>query len=125
MAKFLSDEYFGQLQSALVSDAKWAEISKTIKTSIAFNVTDIGQNYVLGVENGNTTVLKVSPGTAAEFSFDGPYEMWVKVAKKETDLQSAVLKGQIRFRGSITKILVYRDRFNRLAEIMGQLPAEF
>ena len=125
MATFLSDEYFGQLQSALASDAKWAEISKTIKTSIAFNVTDIGQNYVVGVENGSTTVLKVSPGAAAEFSLDGPYEIWARVVKKETDLQSAVLKGQLRFRGSITKILIYRDRFNRLAEIMGQLPTEF
>lgn len=125
MAKFLSDEYFGQLQAALAQDAKWTEIAKTIKTSIAFNVTDIGQNYVVGVENGATTVQKVSPGTSAEFSLDGPYEVWSRVVKKETDLQSAVLKGQLRFRGSITKILVYRDRFNRLAEIMGQLPAEF
>ena len=125
MAKFLSDEYFSQLQSALASDPKWSEIAKTFKTSVGFNVTDLGQNYIVAVDNGTTSVQKVSPGTSAEFSFDGPYETWTKVAKRETDLQSAVLKGQLKFKGSITKILVYRDRLNRLADVMGGLPVEY
>lgn len=125
MAKFLSDEYFAELQSALSKDAKWSESTKTVKTSIAFNVTDIGQNYLLAVENGTTTLQKVTPGTTAEFSFDGPYDTWAKVAKGEMDLQSAVLKGQLRFRGSLTKILMYRERFMRVADMMKEVPKEF
>lgn len=125
MAKFLSDEYFGQLQSALTADPKWTESTKTVKTSIAFNVTDIGQNYVLSVDNGTTTLQKVAPGTTAEFSFDGVYDTWCNVVKGEMDLQSAVLKGQLRFKGSITKILMYRDRFTRVAEIMRDVPKDF
>ena len=122
MAKFLSDEYFTELQSALSKDAKWAESTKSVKTSIAFNVTDMGQNYVLNVDNGVTSLQKVAAGTAAEFAFDGTYENWSKVAKGELDLQSAVLKGQLRFRGSLTKILMYRDRFMRVADIMKEVP---
>ena len=125
MAKFLSDEYFAELQPALSQDPKWIESTKAIKTSIGFNVTDQGQHYVLGVENGVTTVQKVAPGTAAEFSFDGTYDTWSKVARGEVDLQSAVLKGQMKFRGSITKILMYRDRFIRVAEMMKEVPKEF
>ncbi len=125
MVKFMSDEYFAQLQVTLSQDARWSEISKTIKTSIALNASDIGQNYVLAVENGTTTLQKVQPGAAAEFSLDGPYDSWCKVVKGETDLQAAVLKGQLKFRGSITKILVYRDRFSRLAEVMRAMPVEF
>lgn len=125
MAKFLSDEYFTQVQSALSQDPKWSESTKGVKTSIAFNVTDIGQNQVLGVENGTTTLTRVAPGTAAEFSFDGTYETWSKVVRGEMDLQSAVLKGQLKFKGSITKILMYRDRFIRVAEIMRDVPKEF
>jgi putative sterol carrier protein len=125
MAKYLSDEYFSQVQSALSQDPKWTESTKTLKTSIGFGVTDIGQNYVLGVENGVTTFLKVAPGTPAEFSLDGTYESWCKVAKGEVDLQSAVLKGQLRFKGSLTKILMYRDRFIRIAEIMREVPKEY
>jgi hypothetical protein len=36
-----------------------------------------------------------------------------------------VLKGQLRFKGSITKILMYRDRFIRVAEVMSDVPKEF
>lgn len=125
MVKFLTDEYFSQLQTALSQDPKWSETTKTFRTSIALNVTDIGQNYLLGVDNGATTLQKVAPGTAAEFSFDGTYDSWCKVAKGEIDLQSAVLKGQLRFKGSITKILMYRDRFLRVAELMRDVPKEF
>ena len=125
MAKFLSDEYFAELGSALSKDQKWAESSKTVKTSIAFNVTDMGQYYVLAVDGGVTTLQKVQPRTPAEFSFDGPYDTWCKVVKGEMDLQSAVLKGQLRFKGSLTKILMYRDRFIRVAEVMRDVPKEF
>jgi len=125
MAKFLSDEYFSQVLTALTQDQKWTESTKSLKTSIALNVTDIGQNYLLGVENGATTLQKVAPGAAAEFTLDGTYESWAKVAKGEVDLQSAVLKGQLKFKGSITKILMYRDKLTRVADIMHDVPKEF
>ncbi|MDA4121005.1 MAG: SCP2 sterol-binding domain-containing protein [Thaumarchaeota archaeon] len=125
MVKFMSDEYFAQLQTALTQDPKWSETTRNVKTSIAFNVTDMGQNYMLAVENGMTTLQKIAPGTSAEFSFDGLYDTWCKVMKGEMDLQSAVLKGQLRFKGSITKILMYRDRFIRVAEVMREVPKEF
>ncbi len=125
MTKFLSDEYFGQLQSALAADAKWTESTKGVKTSIAFNATDIGQNFMLTVDNGVTALQKTSPGAQAEFTFDGTYESWSRVAKGEVDLQAAVLKGQLRFKGSITKILMYRDRFIRVADLMKQVQTEF
>ena len=125
MAKYLSEEYFAEVQAALAADPKWTESTKSVKTSIALNITDTAQNYLLGVEGGTTTIQKVAPGTPAEFSFDGTYETWSKVAKGELDLQSAVLKGQLKFKGSLTKILMYRDRFIRIAEVMNAVPKEF
>ncbi len=125
MAKFLSDEYFSQVQAALSQDQKWLESTKSVKTTIAFNVTDIGQNYVLAVENGATTLQKAAAGAPAEFSFDGTYDAWTKVVKGEVNIQSAVLKGQLKFKGSITKILMYRDRFIRVADVMRDVPKEF
>lgn len=125
MAKFLSDEYFAQVQTALSQDQKWLESTKSIKTSITFNATDIGQNYLLTVENGATTLQKMAAATPAEFSFDGTYDAWTKVVKGEVDIQSAVLKGQLRFKGSIAKILMYKDRLNRVAEVMRDVPKEF
>ena len=125
MARFLSDEYFTQVLAALIQDQKWIESTKSLKTSIALNVTDMGQNYLLGVENGTTTLQKVAPGAPAEFSLDGTYDSWCKVAKGEVDLQSAVLKGQLKFRGSLVKVLTYRDKLARVADVMKEVPKEF
>ena len=119
MAKFLSDEYFKELETSLVNDQGWNESMKGIKTTILLGVTDGGQAFLLTVDNGVTTLQKASPGASAEFSFEGPYEAWVKVAKGDLDLQAAVLKGELRFKGSITKILAYRNRFMRMAELKG------
>jgi putative sterol carrier protein len=125
MAKYMSDEYVAQVQAALMADPKWAESSKNFKSSVAMNVTDLSQNYLLSVDNGVTTFQKAAPGASAEFSLDGTYDSWCKVARGEVDLQSAVLKGQLKFKGSLTKALTYRERLTRIAEIMRDVPKEF
>ena len=125
MAKYMSDEYVGQVQAALGQDPKWQESTKAFKTSIAFGVTDTGQSYLLSVENGMTTFQKAAPGSQADFTFDGTYDSWCKVAKGEVDMQSAVLKGQLKFKGSLTKVLMNKDRLMRVAEIMRDIPKEF
>jgi len=121
----MSDEYFKSLETALVNDQKWNDSTKGLKTSILIGVTDTDQSYLLSVDSGATTIQKASADAAAEFSFDGTYDSWTKVAKGELDLQSAVLKGQLRFKGSIMKILTYRDRFMRIGDLIVQSPKEF
>jgi len=125
MAKYMSDEYVAQVQAALMADPKWLESSKSFKSTIAMNVTDSGLNYLLAVDNGVTTFQKTPAGASAEFSLDGTYDSWCKVARGEVDLQAAVLKGQLKFKGSLTKVLMYRDRLMRIAEIMKDVPKEF
>ncbi len=127
MVKFFSPEFFAQIQEALSNDAKWQEGTKGLKTSV--KLTSTGEpnasSYLLKVEDGMTTLSPSEPAAQAEFSFEGAYETWTKVAKGEVDFQSAVLKGLLKFRGSITKILVYRERFMRIAEVMRSVPVEF
>jgi putative sterol carrier protein len=125
MAKYMSEEYVAQVQAALQADPKWAESSKNFKSSIVMNVTDQGQNYLLAIDSGTTTFQKAPPGAAAEFSLDGTYDSWCKVARGEVDIQAAVLKGQLRFKGSLTKALMYRDKLTRIAEVMRDVPKEF
>ena len=127
MVKFFSPEFFTQIQDTLANDAKWQEGTKGLKTTV--KLTSTGQanssSYTLKVEDGKTTVSATEPAAQAEFSFEGAYETWARVAKGEVDFQSAVLKGLLKFKGSITKILVYKDRFMRIAEVMRSVPVEF
>ncbi len=125
MAKFLSEEYFKELESGLNSDQKWLDGTKNLKTSILLTSTDQNASFFVGVEGGRTTIKKVEPSTQAEFTFEGPYEVWTKLGKGEIDFQTAVLKGSLRFRGSITKILFYKDRFLRMADVIKDVPKEF
>jgi putative sterol carrier protein len=125
MVKFFTEEYFKEVEQRLLADPKWLEDTKGVRTTILLGAADQGINFLLKVDADTTSVSKVEPGTAAEFTFDGPYEVWTKVAKGEVDLQSAVLKGMLKFRGSITKILFYKDRFLRIAEVIRSVPVEF
>ena len=125
MAKFFSEEFFGELQTALSADPKWTQATSGVKTTILLGVTDTGSNHLISVDGGATTIQSAEAGAAAEFTFEGTYDAWTKVAKGELDMQSAVLKGQLKFKGSITKILMYRDRFMQIAEVLKGLPKEY
>jgi putative sterol carrier protein len=127
MVKYFSPEFFALLQESLANDAKWQEGTKGLKTSIKLSTTDKGNasSYLLKVEEGKTTISPSDPALQAEFSFEGAYETWMKLAKGEVDFQSAVLKGLLKFKGSITKILVYKDRFLRIAECIRSIQVAF
>ena len=125
MAKYFSEEYFKELERRLNSDVKWQEGTKNLRTSLLLTATDQNASFSLAVENGKTSIQRVEPSSQAEFTFEGPYEVWTKVGKGELGFQAAVLKGSLRFRGSITKILFYKDRFLRIAEVIKEIPKEF
>ncbi len=127
MVKYFSAEFFSQLQDTLANDAAWQNGTRGVKTSVKLSAT--GQSapsiYLLKVEEGKTTISPSDQAAQAEFSFEGSYETWTKLAKGEVDFQSAVLKGLLKFKGSVTKILYYRDKFLRLAEVMRSIQVEF
>ena len=109
----------------MASDPQWQQDTKTVKSTILLSAPDKSALFMLKIEDGSTTISRVEPGATAEFSFEGPYEVWTRVAKGELDFQSAVLKGLLKFRGSITKILFYKDRFNRISDVIKSVPPEF
>ena len=127
MVKYFSPEFFAQVQDMLAADPKWQEDTKGLKTSVKLSSTDptSAVSFLLKVEEGKTTISPSDFPTQAEFSFEGSYDTWTRVAKGEVDFQSAVLKGLLKFKGSITKILFYKDRFLRIAEVIRSVQVEF
>ena len=125
MAKYFTEEYFKEVELKLTADPKWQQDTKGIKTTILLSAPDRSALFLIKVEDGVTAISKTEPGVSVEFSFEGTYDVWTKVAKGEVDLQSAVLKGQLKFRGSITKILFYKDRFTRITDVIRTVPVEF
>ncbi len=125
MAKYFSEEFFTEIDGRLAGDPTWQQATKGVKSTIKLTATDQALSYLITIEEGVTRITKTDGNAQAEFSFEGTYEAWTKIAKGELDLQAAVLKGQLRFRGSITKILFYKDRFVRIADVIKSVPVEF
>jgi putative sterol carrier protein len=125
MARFMSDEFFSEVQKALSEDAGWKESTRGIKSTVLLVVEDKKESYLISIEEGNTTIGKVEGEPQAEFTFKGSYDAWGRIARGEMDIQSAVLKGQLKFKGSITKILFYKDRFIKIAEVIKKIPKDF
>ncbi len=123
--RYFTEEYFKEIERRLLEDSTWQQSTKGIKTTILLTATDKSESFQIKVEEGVTIVNKVDPTTQSEFTFEGKYEDWTKVAKGEVDLQSAVLKGMLKFKGSITKILFYKDRFVRIADVIKSTQMEF
>lgn len=125
MVKFMSQEFFQEVQRKLSEDSSWNEITKNINSSILLTVEDKNESYLITISNGNTSINKVEGNQQAEFSFKGSYDAWCKVGSGELDIQSAVLKGQLKFKGSITKVLFYKDRFMKIVDAMKKVEKEF
>ena len=125
MSKYMSNEFFQELVAALSTDTKWAESIKGLKTSILWTVTDTGTSNLLSVDQGTTSAQASPQGATPEFTFEGTYDAWCKVGKGEVDIQSAVMRGQLKFKGSITKVMMYRDKLMRVDEVIKNMQKEF
>jgi putative sterol carrier protein len=125
MTRYFSEEFFKEVEAKMAADTAWQQATKGVKSAIKLGATDQGLSYLVTIEDGRTTIGKAQGETQAEFAFEGTYEAWIKIAKGEVDLQSAVLKGMMKFTGSITKILFYKERFVRIADVMKSVPVEF
>lgn len=125
LVKYFSDEFFRDVQSGLSTDPRWQEGTKGVKSTILLTATDTNASYLLSVDAGRTSIQKVEPTSPAEFTFEGTYEVWARIGKGELDLQTAVLKGMLRFRGSITKILFYKDRFMKIADVIKNVQKDY
>lgn len=125
MTRYFSEEYFKGVEAKSVADSAWMQATNGMKSTVRLTATVQGSSYFVKIGDDATSIAKAESGTEAEFAFGGNYEVWTKVAKGEVDLQAAVLKGMLRFKGSITKILAYKDRFARLADVMKDAPTEY
>jgi alkyl sulfatase BDS1-like metallo-beta-lactamase superfamily hydrolase len=125
LAKYLSNEFFQELAGRLAADGQFQARAKGLKTSMMFTVEDQQKTFLLTLEDGRVHAQEGQPDAPAEFKFAAPYVHWVAAAKGEADLQSLVLQGKLKFKGSLTKILYYADRLMAIADALKSMPKEF
>jgi len=119
-----SSEYFAELARRLNTDPVWLEKARTLTVKITLTVTDRASSYMLDIVNGTVTPKAAKPEDPADFKFEGPADMWGKIMAGQTDFNTAVITGKMKFKGSLPKIMGIQPQMNKLVQTAKEIPAQ-
>ena len=122
--KFWSEEFFQAAADSVNSDPRVAQSIGGISTTILANCTDLTSAHLIAVDGGKIRVSPADEKTSAEFSFSATYQEWVAIIRDSLNIRGEVLRGRVKFRGSMPKMLLYLGRVSRMEnEIIGKMRA--
>ena len=84
--------------------------------------------FYLGLYHGDCTGVKLlEPGEEVhpEFTLAGPYDNWVKVAKKELETIQSVMSGKLRLEGNLAKLMRATRAAQEIVNSLQTVPTEF
>lgn len=125
MSAFFSDAYFSELATRLQKDPDWVKGAAKVTAKLMMTVTDRNEAHLFDIVAGNVTVRATKPDEPADFKFEAPYDVWVRIGKERKDLNSLVLQGKIKFRGSLAKLLPLQGVLVRVEAVARAIPADF
>jgi hypothetical protein len=114
LTQFWSKEFFEEAGSRLNRDQDLAKVFTGINTTILAGCSDRDEAFLIRVVGGKISSEQAGLEEKAEFRFTAPYEKWVSIAKGEEKVQMEVVKGGIKFRGSMPKMLLYLGKVVRM-----------
>jgi len=121
---FFSTAYFEELASRLSEDPGWMKGASNVTAKLMMTVTDRNESHLFDIVAGQVTVRKAQSDEMADFKFEGPYEQWVRLGKEKKDLNTLVLQGKIKFRGSLAKLLPMQSVLVRIEAVAREIPVE-
>ena len=125
MVVFFSDAYFVELASRLQRDPDWVKGAAKVTAKLMMTVTDRSEAHLLDVQGGIVSARAARPDEPADFKFEGPYEQWARLGKERKDLNSLVLQGKIKFRGSLSKLMPLQSVLVRVEAVARSIPADY
>ncbi len=114
MTHFWSEEFFQKTDELLNDDKELCKVFTGMNTTIIAECDDRKEIFYILVESGKISSAKAGAEAKGEFRFSAPYDLWVKIAKGEEKVQSQVVRGKIKFRGSMPKMLLYLGKVVRM-----------
>ena len=122
--RYFSQEFFDELARRLNLDPDWGKKAAGLTTRITLTVMDRGLSFMVEIANGRVAARAVKADDPADFKFEAPYEIWGKIAAGQTDFNTAVITGKMKFRGSLPKIMGIQPQMNRLTAVAKEIPAD-
>lgn len=133
MPVFPSAEWAKALGEDIAKDEELVELLKDFETDFVFayeaddKLKEPVYLYVKSSGGGLAEVaeLKSVDEREAEFVVTGPYSIWKGIIKGEVDSMQAVMKGQLKLKGNMSKLLKNIKAQNALMNAMGKLETQF
>ena len=121
--QYFSQEWFEELARRLNADPAWGKKAAALTTKITLTVTDRGLSHQIDIAAGKVATKAVKPEDLADFKFEAPWDLWGKVAAGQTDFNTAVITGKMKFKGSLPKIMGIQTQMNHLTKAAKDIPA--
>ncbi len=129
MVPFLSSEFFKRAGELLSRDQELAKVFEGTNATIILEIVDRKQAFLINVMDGCISTAEANVEDKADFRFSGLYDKWVKIAKGEENLQREVMKGGMKFSGSMPKMLLHLSKVSRMQKkilkIIGEMDLEY
>ena len=106
------------------SGSAYTLVAADLGKKITLTVTDRGWSHMIEIANGAVAARAVKPEDPADFKFEGPFEIWGKIAAGQTDFNTAVITGKMKFKGSLPKIMGIQPQMNKLTQTAKEIPAQ-
>jgi putative sterol carrier protein len=125
MTQYFTQAFFEEVASRLNADSEWSKKAGTISAKLMLTCVDRGTSFLIDIVNGRVVSSAVPADVPADFKFEGSYDAWTQLGKGEKDLQSLVMSGKIRFRGSMPKIMALMNVLGRVTSVARDVPKDF
>jgi putative sterol carrier protein len=125
MVAYFSEAFFSEVAAKLNADAEWRKKAGNVTVKIVLTCVDRSRSFLVEARDGIVSSTESTPDVPADFKFEGTYDAWTLLGRGQKDLQSLVLGGKIRFRGSMPKIMALMGPLSRLTQVAQQIPKEF
>ena len=120
--KFWSEEFFQAASESLNKSPVFSPIFKGMRTTIVAESTDKGGCIMIQVRDNLVSVRPAAKDEPADFRFSAPYDEWVSIVKDDVQLRGEVVKGRVRFRGSMPMMLLMLGKVSKAEkEIVAQM----
>ncbi len=124
MVAFFTRQFFGEIVRHLNRDNIFTNTIKDFNSSMVLTCVDRGVSCKITARNGFIEVEDCQGNASAEFHFAATYSVWVSIAKGGVGIQGEVVRGRVKFRGSMPKMLLYLGKLAGMERLMIKLVNE-
>lgn len=130
--EFASERYIEEVIKRLRENSYWKESGRGVTASFTLIIKaeprrSIDRDRLIGfkVKNGDIVEVWVDKHRKTDFTLIGKYGEWVKLALGRSNPLKALLKGKIKVRGDISRLVELATLAHPLTEIFKSIPTKF